>query len=124
MEGMHPMSQATHTTTTAGADARLLALLAEANAAEASYRAALVMHDDEDATATRVYARLEAILEDMASTPATSLLGVAAKAARVCRSLRDGAIRGEQGTTISRADAPVAESLAEDLARLAPEVVA
>lgn len=63
-------------------------------------------------------AELGSILAQMAETPAAGLPGIAAKAARLCRSAADG------GGVLMDAEAPLVASLAADLARLAPEVAA
>lgn len=113
------MTKAERTTSMAPDDARLLALLAQAREAEADYAAAIGREDDAGEAAAE--ARVEDALADMADTPAETWQGIAAKAARICRSLRDG---GTTGASMLYADAPVAASLAADLARLAPGVVA
>ncbi|MEO3472516.1 hypothetical protein AAFN86_11660 [Roseomonas sp. CAU 1739] len=113
------MSEATNTNT--ATDARLLALLADSRAAEDAHDVAA--RADDDAGVAAALARLEAVLGAMANTPAAGWVGVAVKAARLCRSLRDG---GDQfdgfGDSVTVDDVPVAESLAADLARLAPGV--
>ena len=106
---------------TTAPDARLLALLAESRAAEADYTNT---PSEDGAALDAASERLEEVLAAMAETPAESLIGVAAKAARLCRSLRDSGMVGEWGCTVTYADVTVARSLAEDLARLRPEVVA
>lgn len=97
-------------------DTRLLALLAEAREAEAEILAACRAAGDVDELENVPTERLDVALQAMADTPAASLIGIAAKAARLCRSLGDSGF-----ASISCADKPVAESLAADLARLAPE---
>ena len=101
--------------TSATMDAPLLALLASADAAEAAHSAACAAGDDE--AGDDASDRLRVALAGMAETRAQGWHGIAAKAVRICRSLGDG-------TQIDAADAPVARSLAADLARLAPEVTA
>ena len=97
-------------------DGRLLTLLAASRKAEQAHHDAASAEDEPGiATATEC---LNAILAEMAEVPATTWTGIAVKAARLCRSLYDSG----HGCTVLAADAPVAESLAKDLARLAPGV--
>ena len=103
-------------TTTTADDGRLLALLADSRDAEDAHSAAASAEDEDGAA--QASERLAGILEAMADTPAAGWQGVAVKAARLCRSLYDSG----DGCVILAADAPVMESLAADLARLAPEV--
>jgi hypothetical protein len=115
--GTSPTSLTPHAT-----DARLLTLLEETRIAEAvHYRACLT---DDDAAIEAALERLQEVLEALAETPAAGWHGIAVKAARICRSLRDGGHSGEWGHSVNNDDVAVAESLAADLARLAPEVVA
>ena len=110
-------------TTPTADDGRLLALLADSREAEAAHDAAARADDDEAIAAA--LARLGQVLGAMADTPARGWTGIAVKAARLCRSMRDGGTEpGAFGDTIADDDVPIAESLAADLARLAPEVVA
>ena len=99
-------------------DGRLLALLAESRDADDAHSAAASAEDDAGIAAATE--RLNGILATMADTPAAGWQGIAIKAARLCRSLYDSG----DGCVILAADVPVMESLAADLARLAPEVVA
>ena len=124
------MPQATNATTTApsrakrktAADARLLAHAREIAALERQIAAlsGQGLSDDEwEARHDPLNDRIEDLIAEMADTPAATLLGVAAKAARLCHSLGAG-----RGCIIPVCEAPLAESLAADLARLAPEVAA
>lgn len=103
-------------------DVRLLQLLEATRVAEAEYSRAVRAQDD--AAEDAAMERLEAALAEMADTAAEGWLGVAAKAARICRSLKESAPSGEWGTTIMFADGPVAASLMDDLQRLAPSAQA
>ncbi|MGK7867715.1 hypothetical protein [Falsiroseomonas sp. E2-1-a20] len=105
-------------------DAQLMALLAETRHAEARHARACLAGDVGAGEAARE--DLAAALAVMADAPADGLAGIAAKAARLCASLRRGGTamdEGGYGTRIDYTDAPVATSLAADLARLVPEVV-
>lgn len=110
------MAEAIETNTTSEADARLLALLAEARDAEQAHHDAANAEDETGIEAATE--RLEGILDAMADLPAAGWTGIAVKAARICRSLYDSGT----GMGLLAADVPVMESLAADLARLAPEV--
>ncbi|MBU8541245.1 hypothetical protein [Falsiroseomonas tokyonensis] len=101
-----------------GEDAAILAALARTREAEAEYSSAVAA--DDDAAQAAAAERLEQAIADMAELQAEGLRGIALKATRLCRSLAEG---GEGGTVISYADAPLARSLAADLARLEPVVI-
>lgn len=105
-----------------GADAPLLVLLADIRAADEAYAAAVRANVDDvedDPAQQAAHAAWEAAIARMAATPAATMLGVAAKATRLCESLHDGG-----GHSIAFAEVALAESLAADLARLVPEVAA
>ncbi len=104
-------------TITTAEDDRLLALLADSRGAEAAYLAALQADDDPGADAAMD--ELKGVLAAMADIPAAGWQGIAVKTARLCRSLN----ADPGGNSISYADVPLADSLAEDLARLAPEAM-
>lgn len=88
--------------------------------AEAAY-SALVGQDDatrDDRAERAASFRIAGLVGAMAALPAAGLLGIAAKAFRICWSLRTGT-----GGTIMRCDELLAESLAADLARLTPQAL-
>ena len=103
----------------AGADATLVALAAELRAIEAAYEAAVENADDHTLTlhARATGDRLEATVARMAEIPAAGLLGIAAKAGRLCRSLHP------QAAGLMCCEDALVASLADDLARLVPQAV-
>ena len=104
------------------ADAALLRLLEQSDAADAAHVAACRGGDDAAADASD--GQLHAVLAAMAETPAMGVTGMLVKAARLLRSLRDAGFPGAMGHTSLDADAPVGESLEADFARLAPALLA
>lgn len=103
-------------------DAELLTLARLQREAERAYEAAVIAADlaDEGSSLEVDYSAIEALAEAMANTPAASLLGAAAKARRLC----DMLATTPGGSTLPYCYAAVAESLAADLERLAPETAA
>jgi hypothetical protein len=97
-------------------DAALLDILAELRCAEAAHTADCIATDGDDVDAETVV--IEDLVERMIATPAASMTGIAVKAARLVYSLHP-----RRGGLMYCEDA-LPESLAADLARLAPEVVA
>jgi hypothetical protein len=91
-------------------DARLLALQAEAKRADADYAAACEAESG-DAELAAAFARWEAVARVIADIPADGLAGVAVKARFLLVALANGA---------ANVDHAIADSLAADLARLAP----
>lgn len=106
----------------AASDAPLLQLLAEARAAEAEWELACSEEEDNDAGEMRASRRLSAALDRMAAIRAEGSIGIAVKAAWICRSLKAGGLDGHWGPTILSCDIPVAASLMGDLERLIPGV--
>lgn len=100
-----------------GADAPLIALAAEARAADADYAEICRVTDDvrdygpggaADAALTEAFGRWERAVAAMAAIPAAGPVGIAVKAGFVVTALRAGP------TEVERA---IADSLATDLAR-------
>ena len=103
----------------AGADAVLVALAAELRAIEDAFEATILADDDYTETphALAEADRLEATVTRMAEIPAVGLIGIAAKAGRLCRSLHP------QAGGLMYCEAALVASLADDLARLVPQAV-
>ena len=98
-------------------DARLVTLAADLRRAEASYNALVGLEDDarHDAAERAASLRIAGLVGAMAALPAAGLLGIAAKAGRICWSLQP-----QHGGALMYCEDALAESLAADLARLAP----
>ena len=100
-------------------DAALVAMAAELRAIEATYNAGCGTSDEfcKSAEGEAMMERLETIIDQMAETPAEGLEGIAAKAGRLCFSLHP------RSGGLMYCEEPLVESLAADLARLAPAAV-
>lgn len=104
---------------TGGGGNTLLALLAVTRSADAAHAAACGAGDDDATEAAGE--DLAAAITAMAGTPADSLRGLAAKAARLCDSLAGDGVDGEPGHTIMPIEEALVSSLAADIDRLIPE---
>jgi hypothetical protein len=101
-------------------DERLVMLAAHLRDAEAYYNALVGLEDAKgnDPAEKAASLRIIALVGAMAAIPATGLLGIAAKAGRICWSLEP-----KQGGSLMTCEDALAESLAADIARLAPQAV-
>ena len=104
----------------AASDAELVTLGAELWDIEAAYNAGCSQSDDfcKSPEGEALMERLEDIIDRMVELPAEGLEGIAAKAGRLCFSLHP-----RSGGSLMCCEAPLVASLADDLARLAPEAV-
>ena len=109
-----------HSVDPPSSDAALVAMAAELRAIEAAYNIGCGTSDEfcKSPEGEGLMERLEDIIDQMAETPANGLEGIAAKAGRLCFSLHP-----RSGGTLMNCEMPLLASLAEDLARLAPEAV-
>jgi hypothetical protein len=107
-----------HTADALASDAELVTLAAELRDLEEKFNAGCTAQDEYDDTPEgKVVMRgINARLERMTKIPAAGLAGVAAKAGRLCWSY-------QSGSNLMNCEVPLLDSLAEDLARLAPEAV-
>lgn len=104
---------------TAGPDAQLVALAADLRQAEGEYNALVDLEEDNRRNDERAASdRIADLVGAMADIPAEGLLGIAAKAGRLCWSLQP-----EHGGSLMYCEDVLAESLAADLARLAPHAL-
>ena len=101
-------------------DARLVALAGELRQAEAHYSALMALEAPSATPEAERAAslRIVGLVGVMAALPAAGLVGIAAKAGRLCLSLK-----GQPGGGLMTCEDGLAESLAADLARLVPHAV-
>ncbi|RYI23408.1 MAG: hypothetical protein EON48_07790 [Acetobacteraceae bacterium] len=101
-------------------DERLVMLAAHLRDAEAYYNALVGLEDAKgnDPAEKAASLRIMALVGAMADIPAEGLLGIAAKAGRLCWSLQP-----QHGGALMYCEDALAESLAADLARLAPQAL-
>ena len=99
-------------------DAELVTLAAELRELEVKFNAGFEAQDEYDDTPAgkAVWRAIHTRIKRMTAIRATGLAGVSAKAGRLCWSYRSG-------SNLMNCEAPLLASLAEDLARLAPEAV-
>ena len=100
-------------------DARLVTLAGELRQAEAHHTAMVALEDPSAEAAERAASlRIVGLIGAMAGLPAAGLVGIAAKAGRLCWSLEP-----KHGGSLMYCEDVLAESLAADLARLVPQAV-
>ena len=105
-------------TDTPSPDAELVTLAAELRELEVKFNAGCTAQDEYDDTpeGKAVMRAIHARIKRMTKIQAAGLGGVSAKAGRLCWSY-------QSGSNLMNCEVPLLASLAEDLARLAPEAV-